>query len=104
MTAGSFPDRHDQEPGRILKKAKGYALRLFQSRPRTESELKDRLLEKGYPVEASLTVIGEFKTLGLVDDQAFAKLWFQSRLRKYGYRRVARELADKGVLNEIIGS
>lgn len=88
----------------INKKARGYALRLFKFRPRSEAELKDKLLQHGYSPEVSALVVGEFKTLGFVDDAAFARAWLQSRLKKYGYRRVSLELLRLGLAKDLIAA
>lgn len=89
-------------PAEILKKAKGYALRLFKLRPRSEGELKAKLADKGYLPDIAGQVINEFKTYGYIDDAAFTRLWMQSRLKKYGFRRVSLELIQKGIAKEMI--
>ncbi len=89
-------------PEEALRKAKGYALRLFKLRPRSEAELKAKLRDKGFTEDVSSRIIGEFKELGYIDDTVFARIWMQSRLKKYGFRRVARELTQKGILKEYI--
>ena len=86
----------------MLKKAKGYALRLFKLRPRTEDEFKVKFASKGYPDDVSCRVVSELKALGYINDAAFARVWMQSRLKKAGFRRVAMELAQKGITKEAV--
>ncbi len=85
-----------------FKKARGYVLRLFKLRPRSTGELKKKLQMKGYEGEIIEKIISECAMSGLLDDSAFAKAWLQSRLKKYGFRRVSRELAEKGITKELI--
>ncbi len=88
--------------GENYKKAKGYALRLFKLRPRSEAELEKKLAGRACPPDIVVRLIEEFKALQVIDDPAFAKVWLQGRLKKYGFRRVARELTDKGIPRECI--
>jgi len=88
----------------LMKKAKGYALRLFKLRPRSEAELISKLRNKGYTAEISLKLTEELKALGYIDDVAFAKCWMQGRLKKYGYSRVARELGEKGISKDTMAA
>ena len=85
-----------------LKKARGYALRLFKLRPRSVGELQEKLRSKGYEGEIIEKVISESRISGFLDDNAFAKAWLQSRLKKYGFRRVSRELFEKDIPRELI--
>ncbi len=88
----------------MLKKAKGYALRLFKLRPRSCVELAEKMRGKGYEDEVISRVRADFIAMGYLDDDAFAKAWMQSRLKKYGLRRVMRELSDKGIAKDKIES
>ncbi len=87
----------------MLKKAKGYALRLLKLRPRSTFELREKMGSKGY-VEPQVTlVIDELTRLGFLDDEAFAKAWMQYRLNKpMGFRRVSLELIEKGIAKDVI--
>jgi regulatory protein len=88
----------------MFQKAKGSALRLLKLRPRSVKELRDRLLQKKYPADVVDKLIAELTSSELLDDEAFAKAWFQWRLtgRPVGLRRIALELKDKGITKEVI--
>lgn len=87
----------------VLKKAKGYALRLLKLRPRSRAELGRKMAGKGYERPAIDDVLDELTRLGFIDDAAFAKAWLQYRLNKpMGFRRVERELIDKGIPKDMI--
>lgn len=86
-----------------IKKAKGYALRLFKLRPRAVAELRQKMTDKGHASDVISAVIEDFLALGVLDDAAFAKAWMRSRLNKpMGFRRIARELADKGIAKGLV--
>ena len=86
------------------RKAKGYALRLFKLRPRSTAELAEKMRGKWYPPDIIERVISDMKAWGYLDDGAFTKAWLQGRLKRYGYRRIALELVDKGIPKELIAS
>jgi len=77
-------------------------------RPRSESELRERLYRRGFGEDSVEAVIAKLKEQGLVDDIAFAQFWKDSRetfsprsrwLTKLELRRkgVAEEIMDKVV-------
>ncbi len=77
-------------------------------RPRSESELKERLYRRGFGEDSVKAVITKLKEQGLVDDIAFAQFWKDNRetfsprsqwLTKLELRRkgVAEEIMDKVV-------
>jgi regulatory protein len=89
----------------VRKKAKGYALRLFKLRPRSRAELCQKMAGKGYDEALIISVVDELASWGLIDDAAFAKAWLQYRLNKpMGFRRIAQELAEKGIPKDMVRS
>ena len=87
----------------MLKKAKGYALRLLKLRPRSMVELSRKMAGKGYDPAVIENVVDALTKMGLMDDAAFAKAWLQYRLnRPMGFRRVERELIEKGIPRDVI--
>ncbi len=88
----------------MLVKAKGYALRLFKLRPRSIQELRDKLAGRKYPPGVVDQIVRSCTAQGLLDDGAFARVWVQGRIKRYGRRRLELELAQKGVSEEISGA
>ena len=87
----------------MLKKAKGYALRLLKLRPRSKGELASKMAGKGYAQAVIIDVLDALTRTGFIDDAAFAKAWLQYRLNKpMGFRRVERELIEKGIPKDVI--
>jgi regulatory protein len=85
------------------EKARDYALLLLSYRERTEKEMAERLQRKNYPAETAAAVIADFKRLGLLDDERFARLYVQerARLNPRSARLIGMELGKKGVSREI---
>jgi regulatory protein len=70
---------------------------------RTRSELAGKLARKGVPDALAERLLDRFEEVGLVDDQAFARAWVQSRQPGKGLARraLAQELRRKGVEDEV---
>ena len=70
---------------------------------RSRSELSGKLAKKGVPDEVAARLLDRFEEVGLVDDEAFARAWVQSRQPGKGLARraLAQELRRKGVDDEV---
>lgn len=80
-------------------KAREAALGLLAVRPRSEVELRRRLLRRELPEEVVDACLEGLGRMGLVDDSAFAATFVRDRVRlkPRGKRRLAQELRSKGV-------
>ena len=85
-----------------LRKALGRALNLISYRQRTERELRDRLIERFEP-DVVDRAVERLKDQGLVDDEAFANTWSDSRTRNSprSARALVREMTGKGVARAV---
>ena len=73
-------------------------------RPRSESELRERLHQRGFNGDSVEVVLAKLKEQGLVDDMAFAQFWKGNR-ESFSPRSqwlTKLELRQKGVANNII--
>ncbi len=72
-------------------------------RARSRSELATKLSRKGVPDEVATRLLDRFEDVGLVDDEAFARSWVESRQAGKGLARraLAQELRRKGVHDEV---
>jgi regulatory protein len=75
------------------------ALRFLEARPRSAAEVRRRLTEAGYREELVTGAIERLVELGVLDDEAFARAWVESRdrARPRGERALRSELARKGI-------
>ncbi len=86
-----------------LPLAKERALKLLGYRERSAFELQRKLRDSGFSDSVSCAVVRRFSDIELIDDERFASGWIRSRrARGYGERRIARELAEKGIAPELI--
>lgn len=75
------------------------ALRFLEPRPRSIGEVRRRLTRVGYRDDLVEGAIARLVDLGMLDDQAFARSWIESRdrARPRGERALRSELAQKGI-------
>lgn len=79
--------------------AKEAALRLLSRGPRTEREVTDRLLARGFVVGAVERAIERLRRVSLLDDRAFARNFLRVELprKPQGRRLLAARLRGRGV-------
>jgi regulatory protein len=84
--------------------ARDICLRLLSFSPRTRAQLADALRRKGVEEEVAERVLGRYTEVGLIDDEAFARAWVQSRHTGRGLARraLAAELRQRGVADETV--
>ena len=76
-----------------LGRAKERALRIIGTRPISERELYDKLIEKGESEFHAAAVIARFIELGLINDGEYARMLVRHYAAKgYGLRRIKDEL------------
>jgi regulatory protein len=87
--------------GESLSKCLDKAYRFLSFRPRSEKEMREKLLEK-FPPTMVEEAIGKLKKFNLINDSEFARAWVNSRSMGRGSRALAFELQRKGVKKEVI--
>ena len=90
---------NDDKP---LRKALGRALNLISYRQRTERELRERLADR-FEQDVIDSAIDHLKEQRLVDDEAFAHAWSESRTRNSprSARALVREMTGKGIARHL---
>jgi regulatory protein len=80
------------------------AIHLLGYRPRSEAEIKQRLLRRGFEPACLEKAINRLKEQGLVDDAAFARFWRENRdtFSPRSRRLTQLELKRKGLSSHII--
>jgi regulatory protein len=97
------PQVKTKEPDNF-KRAYDYAIFLLNIRLRTEGELMEKLLSKGYNEEAAKNVLQSLKESHFVNDQNFAEI-FLDNLKKYknfGFYGIKKKFMEKRLPPEII--
>ncbi len=82
------------------------ALRFLEARQRSVAEVRERLVRAGYRADLVDRAIDRLTTLGMLDDEAFAHAWVESRDRAHprGERALRGELLRKGIDREIVSA
>jgi regulatory protein len=88
------PDRAASEEA-----AKDAALRMLGRAPRTEREIRDRLLTRGFVANAVEGALERLRRVSLLDDRAFVRAYLHSEVprRPQGRRLIEATLKRRGV-------
>jgi regulatory protein len=90
----------DADPEAVARKI---LLDQLTGQARSRSELATKLAKKGVPGDVAERLLTRFEEVGLIDDDAFARAWVQSRQPGKGLARraLAQELRRKGIDDEV---
>ena len=101
----SFADKRERraavdDPAVVLEAA----ARFLEARARSIGEVRRRLTSAGYRADLVEAAITRMTELGMLDDEAFARAWVESRdrARPRGERALADELRLRGVDRTVI--
>jgi regulatory protein len=80
------------------------AFQFLSVRPRSQSEIVQRLIKRGFAETEIEQTLAKLKTLNLLDDTAFAEYWKENRtaFRPRSQRMVSLELRRKGIESEVV--
>lgn len=83
--------------------ARDRVLRLLAYRDRSAADLRERLVEDGYPADVADGVVADLQGAGLVDDVRFAQVTARvlAQVRGQGRQRILRELDVHGVDQDV---
>jgi regulatory protein len=88
----------------MQEKAYQTGLRLLARRLRSETEVSQKLTEKGFDQTVITGTLSRLRDEGLLQDVRFARSWAESRVifRPRSKQVIRRELRQKGVAEEVI--
>ena len=80
------------------------ALRLLESRPRSEAEIRRNLLSRHIASEVIDDVLARLQQSGLINDEQFARAWVENRteFRPRSRKALAYEMRQRGLTHEAI--
>jgi regulatory protein len=92
--------KRESNPEEALRRA----YKFLSYRPRSKAEVRMKLTQLGFPQKTINTTLEKLRSLNLLNDEAFARNWAQTRAedRGYGPLRIERELRDKGIAKSVI--
>lgn len=83
-------------------KCKNTALRIVEKTFKSEKELKDKLILKGYDSEAIDKTISFLKEYNFLSDNNYAKMYVKDKSRVQGKNKIKFDLIKKGINDNII--
>ena len=86
----------------LVKRAKLRAMHLLNAMGRTESQLREKLTQGGYPEDVVDEALSYVKSFGYVDDVNYARSFTDSRKDKKSRREIEMLLKGKGISGEDI--
>ena len=86
--------------------ARSICLSQLDRAARTRGQLADTMRRRLVPEDAAVRVLDRLQEVGLIDDEAFAAAWVQSRHSTKGLSGAAlgRELRSRGVADETVAA
>ena len=86
----------------LNKRARERSLYLLQNSDKTESQVRKKLLEEGFPAAVTERTLEFLKHYRYVDDESLAKRYVESKSRVKSRRQMAWELCRKGMDGETV--
>ena len=83
-------------------KCKNYAIDLVSRKMYTEKEIRTKMMHKEFSQTAIDSVIDILKEYGYINDEAYATIYCEHYMQKYGVKKLEFELKNKGISSEII--
>ncbi len=86
-----------------LERARDICLAQLSYSPHTRSQLADAMRRRGVDAAVAADVLGRLAAVGLIDDEAFAAAWVDSRHRGRGVGplKIANELRTRGIAPDL---
>lgn len=81
---------------------KNSALRMFERSYKTEKEISDKLLVKGYDEGTISKVIIFLKEYSFLDDEKFTDMYIKDNIKTKGKNKIKYDLMKKGVSKDIL--
>ncbi|MGM9550696.1 MAG: regulatory protein RecX [Clostridia bacterium] len=87
-----------------MMSSKDYAAKLLSFCDRSEKEIREKILKKGYSQEECEEAVEFCREYGYIDDIRFANHFVHDcvEIKKYGAFRIRMELKRRGISDEII--
>ncbi|MBV4420576.1 recombination regulator RecX [Clostridium tyrobutyricum] len=83
-------------------KCKSSALNILERNYKTEKQISDKLLKKGYDIDTILRTLNFLKDYKFVDDNKFALLYVEEKIQSCGRNKIKNELLKKGIKKCIV--
>ena len=85
-----------------VSKCKETALRIIERSYKTEKEMQNKLIEKGYDSESVGIAINFLKEYNFINDNNYVKMYIKDRISTQGKQKIKYSLIRKGISADII--
>lgn len=85
-----------------VSKCKETALRIIERSYKTEKEMQNKLIEKGYDSESVGIAINFLKEYNFINDNNYVKMYIKDRISTQGKQKIKYSLIRKGISDDII--
>lgn len=83
-------------------KCKNSALKIIERTYKSEKELFEKLIEKGYDENTIISVVEFLKKYNFLDDVAYTKMYIKDKIKVQGKNKIKFALIKKGIAEEVI--
>ncbi|MBP1926764.1 regulatory protein [Sedimentibacter acidaminivorans] len=85
-------------------KAYNYAISVLSRSPKSEKELRTKIIQKGYDIDIANIIIDKLKVNKYIDDEDYSDRFIHDKINisKYGKRKIKDALYNKGIDRQII--
>lgn len=87
---------------KLYTRAKKRGMNLLKTMDRTESDVRRKLCDSGYPVEAVDVAIDYLKSYHYIDDMRYARNYIHFKSNSMSRKQIANKLSEKGISRTII--
>lgn len=85
-----------------ISKCKETALRIIERSYKTEKEMENKLIEKGYDSESIVIAINFLKEYNFINDNNYVKMYIKDKISTQGKQKIKYSLIRKGISADII--
>lgn len=86
----------------LIKRAKLRAMHLLNAMPRTEQQLREKLMQGEYPEDVIEVAVSYVKSFGYINDEAYVRNFIISKRNCKSKREIVMLLGQKGLRGEIV--
>jgi regulatory protein len=83
-------------------KCKNAALRMVERTYKTEKEIQEKLITKGYDIETVNRTIGFLKEYNLLNDENYARMYVKDKSKAQGKSKIKYNLLKRGIEDKLI--
>ncbi len=88
--------------GTLIPRAKKRGMNLLRTMDRTEHDVRQKLSEGGYPIEAVDAAVEYLSSYHYIDDMRYACEYIRYKIQSYSRKVITLKLTEKGIGKDVI--